>query len=1577
MTGHGIPLGTLKECLMFLLALHKDSGKQHRVAKELHERIHRYYNPLDVKLPDIQSALSEFVRKASEFYTRLCKYTQSVEYGGKSPDQIFNALLECIPKFNAAMYYLWFCVDPGFSKLDGGGWKQNWPGWEKDSWFYGSSGGELQEYLRAQDGSNYGGMIPGEFAHSEVKQGSIWNRGYPQGAEMSLDLTKLLDKNHHNFFRDVFVTSVFSTDHGAKAHNTANALRVVRMLCEIVDAEKKDGGGELIHKLEEGLKRITTATSICWKDLKQHCAHLKEQFKKLFAPRHFDHTGQGRDTSTLDTKEFASKTADWLRGNLTFVRGNLSKIKMDDSLNNHLGAYFTTNLFPFGFTLFNGTRFDMTQSDLKNLRRDWREVIEEFRRGSEGGLDKLSAILHGNYTESCKVPKSPPKKPEARPITVTKTDSATPVATKTEAAKPVVTKAEAAKPTAAKPDGTSNQGKKSEGGQNQGKEAEGNQNQSGTSLGVLPTVKSFVHTQSSGDPGAPGSQGPKGDPGVPGPPSTVTPASPKSTITHVQQTVVPGLPQTPTPPPPPPLPGGGDAAAPPGVPGPGSTAGGPRSSQPGVSPVTVLNQTTGVSGSGTDPPVVQRSGEPSGGGTGQGSGKPTNQPSDHSSSGVATTSVTTASGGVEGGSGGGQQCPVDREYRQIKLWPNSGTYCVRTADLKRQDELDKKVRDAQRVQEETLEKLQDATPATLDGFQPADQYPQSTTYYPRYWSDLYTFNGSAVPDPYVQQNEREREELDKLLNESEERKKQAEAEWHGAQQTAFRDALSRDTIFGRQISDGNLVPLWKLKPSTFSGDAISDTSRNDPSYEKSFVDGRNEVNRRFIKAKKKQDDRETTSRAVSQKALLKDLFRGGDVYVSHPQPAPPDPLNDFDIHVIPQNIQSAPDLPDPNIVQHVLDRKTPQIDIEVVNRRSPESDFNPADLYFEIPKNDVLSSPDFIPVPPKLLVEPKIFKTSKCEEDDPELCAADEEKNIPDLYIDVPKRTVTDPSYDVNLYYDPLTPPTAEPLEPIGPSTTAVAINFPPIDPPENLPKRFADNYNHSPDAIQMCVAPWITQKPTYDSTDIPETELFPAEAPRTIREMLVWMAGLRHQKHQDTLKDCINNAFKRDDDDASGPPLPVNDSHISPKHIVDILQLAAVFAASVLNSIAPKWSMAVPYAKSKPEDPDCCALLCQLRDYVYACCHQLAFLKSQCSRNTKDGGWRDCQYGNNVPNSPLQAFLTDAPDSSFKTHPFDSCNICRKSRVNMGFKHGDLPVSQQTGNILNDILTPTCGGEDPLLTLASYLTCLTRRTPRTTGELVSFFHNFGSELHDVSLKLSQLGSALSKPHLNCPDWDCLAAADLQAIREARGSAPPTSTSNHNHSEDHPKTLSTLLGCGIDNANCPQHLSPITYRAYALYASTFVHHYLSWTVYLADGLWDSLLKLHYDLEDLHRHDSKSKPLHQCDKAMPLLYSHGLTPPEGTLQSSLTCSGLIYKLEEVVNTYPIASLMSCMETFLYNIRTPIIYILGTPWCTAFLRSQTMLHLLDVLRIRCHIIPSKASHLTDVRAPLTQGKKMLSL
>ncbi|GBE60967.1 ribosome binding protein [Babesia ovata] len=582
---------------------------------------------------------------------------------------------------------------------------------------------------------------------------------------------------------------------------------------------------------------------------------------------------------------------------------------------------------------------------------------------------------------------------------------------------------------------------------------------------------------------------------------------------------------------------------------------------------------------------------------------------------------------------------------------------------------------------------------------------------------------------------------------------------------------------------------------------------------------------------------------------------------------------------------------------------------------------------------------------------------------------------------------------------------TAPPVEWLEPAAPIAALpEIPPdaftvsIDAYDNVINTSAAEFrkkfdlNTTPDVYQ-CQALWYAHDASHSTDQLtpsppPDSDQLPT--PNTVREMLLWLVGLNQKGYIAFIEEHLKNLLREYNNDVSQSPdsleVTGHPTNLTATRVANTLTEACLYSANFLYRIKHKdisddfktfFKYQKKYAFYYSSDPAC--LLCQLRDYVYVCHHQLTFLKSQCSRNKINGGWQDCQYGNNVPKSPLQAFLTDASDSKFDTHLFDPCNICLKSRVNMGFTKDDLPENLQTGKHISTILSPTCGGEDPLLTLASYLNCLTRRTPRTTGELVSFFHNFGNSLHDAPSKsLSPLGSALSKPHAHCPDWDHLEADDLQTIQDARGSAPPTANSNHDHYNDHPKTLSTLLGCGIDNAKCPQHFTPITYRAYALYSSSFTHNYLSWTAYLPDRLWESLLKLQCDLEDLQCPGSKCASLHQCDKALPLLYTHGFTPPDGALQPSLTCSKVISKLEAVVAGKPIASLMTAMDTFLYNIRTPFLLTIGALWLTATLYIlHSLLYRMDVLRIRSHLLTTRASHLIDVKALLAGSRRMLSL
>ncbi|CDR96084.1 hypothetical protein BBBOND_0212260 [Babesia bigemina] len=512
---------------------------------------------------------------------------------------------------------------------------------------------------------------------------------------------------------------------------------------------------------------------------------------------------------------------------------------------------------------------------------------------------------------------------------------------------------------------------------------------------------------------------------------------------------------------------------------------------------------------------------------------------------------------------------------------------------------------------------------------------------------------------------------------------------------------------------------------------------------------------------------------------------------------------------------------------------------------------------------------------------------------------------------------------------------------------------------------------------VDFCLPAWTTEIPTNDLSDIPETELFPLVPPRTVRDMLRWLVGIRNPKHLQVLEKCINEALGTvPGATTANSKLCVNNSKITTENVIDALKMASMFSCSVLSAIEPEWRQRMPSSTANAEDTDQdqgsdgCALLCRLRDYVYACHHQLTFVKSQCARDKLDGGWLTSQFGLDVgEDSPIQAFLTDDWNSKFETHLFNPCDVCLKCRIRMGFRKDIFSKTAKSGSYLSYILSASFSGDDPLLTLSAYLNCITRRTPRTTGELVSFFHHFGNELHQNNEDaLSPLGAALSTSHDNCPNWDHLDGTDLDAARELRGS----NASEHDHAD----TMSTLLGCAIDDSQCVQLLWPITYRAYAIYSPCFAHSYLSWTVYLADILQESLERLRYDIK---RHEySKCASIYHCRDACSYLYFHGFTPPRGMSLSLVKCSDIVGKLEEVVSGGPVGKLLTCMDAFLYGIRRPFIFLGFTFWSVALiLLSHTTLYRLDVLRVRSHFMPSRGSHVIDVKALLAHGTKMPSL
>ncbi|GBE61979.1 ribosome binding protein [Babesia ovata] len=1572
MAKHGVKLITLRDCFEFLHWLHDDSRMQHRVATELVRRYGNSYNRIlfTGKLP---ADVSEFLERASTFYKKLVATPIEKSYVNPRANDVTDALLECMPKFLAALYFLLYNVDRWFEAVGGGKWRYNYPGWETTWVRYlwdREWGGELQNYLRAS-GSYQFDVIPGGFGPGEVTYGYDYGSryGYWYGESMVDDLQKILYKHNdkYNYFRDVFFTTVISKS-GLQKSNTANVLALVKVFCEIVISVKSPDG-----VLKTAVQKKNTC--IDWEELKQHCKTLEQQLGKLFNIEGFSFTGQARRVDELNTDTFAGETAEWFRNNLHEVQHNVkqidTKFPVDNTRHlNYLQQFATKNIFPYGF-IFGKDRYGTLGDAWKTLSDHWPGVIDMLGKNG-GGLAELKRILDGGR---CRPP-APPPKPRPRPA---------PAPRPPRPARPAPTqgasRTSAGMTTGARHLGGSlsrgSQGSGARGvgghnrrsmiqvrggGQNSGK-ARGPQEMEDTTQGLEVLQEPGAHReavfQGIRDLLSPNPYNLKMIPSV---------------IPNNLHLLPPVLLET--------------------LPSLFSQGARVQFQQ------TVLLQTPSVSGSNTGSDGVQGTGQHGGGGAGPpGGGHSVGQTQTPSNNVKKCDGVSMS---MNGKSVCYRQPTIPKPTRPSTLYlPSDVEEKIKKADVAYRKKEEEDRRQAEEAWERRrqqmydqydseMRQMQQAQLLSVEGFNVSD-----------------AMDGNALPDvsALVAQKQKEAEErsirrniqfLQTIQDDINNNPNSNDADSvfmsgtpisepaalvgrpvkqtpnHGQAETDAHKQLQPNSsiVVGDKVLPtrkrakpllpvppvgvpmGHAIEPPKLPraPKTLSapkdmldvtGQPITHTALEDPLPPPPALKPPEPVEQYPPKPVKVDTEDMTKYLGVSEVILTKST--GSDIAVPPPHKVdthPPPSL--IDAWTIPNPKRNRPTPP-------TADVKIPSIEISPDSRimtesmldvmGSPTTATNTAhplpplsalnlpwqrdDTVSKLPLAVTLKDHDIadlthvasevIKIPIAQLTGDSNLAVSVKQELTGQPVADTMLLNPahPPIELEIEKRHKTEIAFDAQIE----APPTATQGFTKPPSRTTV----PPMEWIEpaismmSLPGKAADAFTVSVDEHDNVINPGAAEfLKKFDLNTTPD--VYQCQNPW---EMLHWMVGLNQYGYVAIIKKHIEDLLRELNEDASqlsdalevtGDPTQLTASHIS-----NTLTQACLYSASVLHRIRYKdISTAVSTLDFSSEysklyysiDPAC--LLCQLRAYAYAyaCYHQLTFLKSQCSRKASDGGWQHCQYGVNVssPKSPLQAFLTDAPDSKFDTHPFDPCNICLKSHVSTGLR-------------------------------------------------------------------------LSKPHDDCPDWDILGDADLNAVKGVRGSATPNSIHRDN---DHPNTLSTLLGCGIDDSKCSQLMKPITYRAYAVYSPSFAHHYLSWAVYLADRLWDSLLKLHYDLENLQCHDSKSKPLHQCTKALPLLYSHGITPPDGTVQSSLTCSAAVTKLGDVVAGKPIASLMTAMDTFLYGIRAPFLYTITALWLIATLYIlHSLLYRMDVLRIRSHLLTTRASHLIDVKALLSTSRRMLSL
>ncbi|GIX64965.1 variant erythrocyte surface antigen-1 family protein [Babesia caballi] len=308
------------------------------------------------------------------------------------------------------------------------------------------------------------------------------------------------------------------------------------------------------------------------------------------------------------------------------------------------------------------------------------------------------------------------------------------------------------------------------------------------------------------------------------------------------------------------------------------------------------------------------------------------------------------------------------------------------------------------------------------------------------------------------------------------------------------------------------------------------------------------------------------------------------------------------------------------------------------------------------------------------------------------------------------------------------------------------------------------------------------------------------------------------------------------------------------------------------------------------------------LSNYAYALQFQLSFLYIQCRNTYTVGcGWQECKFGQKINESskdavvashicptgctsgeqhssgdhsqggcqhancgttkasPLQAFLTDKLIGFSRGHPSDpsshlgSCSgsLCH---VPMGFD-GKLCAEASSGLNIAYALGSFCGGfNTPLRQLSEKLGCLTKRTPRTLGDLFGFLWHLNGQLFATLNNITSAGW-FGELKDKLPFSYQLKSDSGQKLKTFVGTAH---TDSNSHSTADLTSLYSLK-CDQQGLNCGPYLYPLTHSDGATYAPRNAFTYLSWVLYLTDELYESLQEF---LDTFNGHACKNCT-HRC------------------------------------------------------------------------------------------------------------------
>ncbi|GBE63374.1 Extracellular matrix-binding ebh [Babesia ovata] len=434
-----------------------------------------------------------------------------------------------------------------------------------------------------------------------------------------------------------------------------------------------------------------------------------------------------------------------------------------------------------------------------------------------------------------------------------------------------------------------------------------------------------------------------------------------------------------------------------------------------------------------------------------------------------------------------------------------------------------------------------------------------------------------------------------------------------------------------------------------------------------------------------------------------------------------------------------------------------------------------------------------------------------------------------------------------------------------------------------------------------------------------------------------------------------------------------------------------------------------------------------------------LKFLSARCGLGARHHGWAQCKYGKNVTPytwqcaPPVTALPSPHPECTDKSPLMSYLNDCLPGHLpHQLVSVGCEPVCQTCPSGADGMpcLTPlgfrgfsgsTKTGKQLCKALTKFLcndhvTCIFTLLPRPPISLPEHFGFALSLAAGTNIRIPDrrpnhetladaFGASTNSLSLGLYKTGGLVAALTHAY--GAGSVDHADCQHH-----HLKHLATHNFCTGKSRNMGSaaYLSSLCHDVYNHLAHRHSDLYLSWAVYLPWQLWQHLERLHGALCSISCHDwgcrtclhgdtcvpgrhglcddmTESPRCHctsvvQCSGVSPTLYNYGFTFRDASAlnreDSPNTCAQLSQLLTNVLHSRHFTNLFHHCDQFLWEIRTPFLFTLVALWLTATLYiAHSLLYRMDVLRIRSHLLTTRASHLIDVKALLAGSRRMLSL